>query len=618
MCPFASDPAHRGITEAWNQEIQSESPYPLIMHETSTVLRRLPAWGTCVAVLVTLALLLRMRPFYAATDLLAFAATCLLELVLLDILTRLALLPRNWKLRILALSAPAAIGCIYMAQLYSAWLSGGLIPPIAFANKEVTGLISFSGIYALIGAFILAFGLHCLWYRARPTARNPVSTALSIGALVLVYSVVVFNQPLARGIVVAPGEAPVSSFVRAISTYAGMNGPTQISAGELIKVRTEFLRRTTYGEDFPNRYKQGLPQKPNVIVIFTEGMSARWMETYGGTHPGLMPNMDRLAGESLVFTHYYNHTAATFRGLRGQLTSGHQDVDGYNDEGTGIGQRDVSNDISAVPRVSIPDVLRSQGYQSMFFLSQQEFLNRMIETLGFDRTLGRDYLYEAHLATKAGVRPKVLSDADLFSAMLSELEQQPRDHPFFAAAYNFQTHAFLEGEESYGNGDNRLLNRFHAYDRNIGNFVARFKASPLHENTVLIVTSDHSSYPSPNATRADPRVQGYFVDTIPLLMYWKGIQHNVVDVAGKNSLDLAPTVLSLLGARKSRNLFLGCSLFETCALDRISNIGVEYILTDAHGSYSEYYVPPDQKSYYEEGRRLIERYKSIDLVIDTH
>lgn len=587
------------------------------MQHTSVVIRRLPGWGTGVAGLVTLALLVRMRPFYAATDLLAFAATCVLELALLDMITRLALRPRNLALRFMALLAPAAIGCIYMAQLYSVWISGGLVPPIAFANQEVAGLISFNGIYALLGAFLLGFCLSAVRDRPRLEPRKSASAFMGVGAVALVYAAAVFNQPLARGIVVARGEAPVSSFVRAVATYAGMNGPAQINAAELIEVRAEFLRRTTYGSEFPAHLATGLPAKPNVIVIFTEGMSARWMETYGGTHPGLTPNLDRVAGESLVFTNYYNHTAATFRGLRGQLTSGHQEIDGYNDEGTGIGQRDVSNDVNAISRVSIPDVLRTKGYRSMFFLSQQEFINKLIETLGFDRTLGRDYLYEHHLASNAGARPKVLSDADLFTAMLSELEEQPHDRPFFAAAYNFQTHAFLEGEESYGNGDNRMLNRFHSYDRNIGRFVDRFKASPLHENTVLVITSDHSTFPSPNASRADPRIQGYFVDTIPLLMYWKGIQHHVVDVAGKNSLDLAPTLLSLLGARKSRNLFLGCSLFEPCAFDRISNLGPEYILTDTNGSYSEYYVPQEQKAYYEEGRRMIERYKSMDLVIDT-
>ncbi|WP_448141942.1 LTA synthase family protein [Stenotrophomonas bentonitica] len=587
------------------------------MNEQSFFFRHVPTWGTAVAACITAALLVRMQPFYATADLARFAFTCALELALLDLLTRLALMPSRWLLRLPGLVATAAIGCIYTAQLYSVWISGGLVPPIALANQEVTGLISFNGIYALLGGFLSAFCLHAFFSRNTAPRWNIPQTATAVSAIALVYVGIVFHQPVARGIVVDSGEAPVSSFVRTVATYAGMNAPAQISAAQLNKVRAEFLRETTYVDEFPARYAQGLPARPNVIVIFTEGMSARWMETYGGAHAGLMPNLDRVARDSLVFTNYYNHTAATFRGLRGQLTSGHQEIDGYNDEGTGIGDRDVSHEVSAVSRISVPDILRQQGYSSMFFLSQQEFLNKMIKTLGFDRTLGRDYLYDHYLSKPERKRPTMLSDADLFSAMLSELERQPASKPFFAAAYNFQTHAFQDGENKYSNGDNPMLNRFHTYDRDIGSFVERFKASPLHDNTVLVITADHSTYPDPHAVRADPRIATYFVDTIPMLMYWKGIQHNVVDVAGKNSLDLAPTVLSLLGARYGRNLFLGCSLFETCKLDRISNVGSQYILTNSTGSYSRFLLPEHEKEYFQEGKQLIDRYKSIDLVIGT-
>ncbi|MCC7634077.1 LTA synthase family protein [Stenotrophomonas rhizophila] len=560
-----------------------------------------------------------MQRFYAGSDLAIFAASCALELLLLDLTTRLALRLHGVPLRGLGLALPLFGGCIYMAQLYSIWISGGLIPPIAFANQEVVGLIAFDGIYALLATFLVAFiGYACL-VRTAPNA--PLSRGALVGGMLVLaagYAAVLAAQPLARGIVVARGEAPVSSFLRSAATYAGMNGRAQLSAAELIEARAEFSRRAVYQQGFPEELTRALPHRPNVLVIFTEGMSARWMDTYGSVHPGVTPNLDRLADGSLVFRNYYNHTAATFRGLRGQLTSGHQEVDGYNQEGTGIGQRDVSNDVTAISRISIPEVLRAQGYRSIFFLSQQEYLNKMIETLGFDRVLGRDYLYDHYLrGTSASDRPKYLSDSELFDTLLTELEAQPDDQPFFAAAYNFQTHAFLDGEEPYGNGDNRLLNRFHTYDRDVGRLLDRFMASRLHENTLLVFTADHSTFPSPNAVRADDRVEGYFVDTIPLLMYWKGAEHRMIDVAGKNSLDLAPSLISLLGVKKAHNLFLGCTFFEQCALDRVSNIGVEYILTDGDGSYSEYYVPPSQKKRYEESKRAIERYKSMDLVIDA-
>jgi arylsulfatase A-like enzyme len=521
-------------------------------------------------------------------------------------------------IRSLVLPIPAALGTVYVAQVYAIWISGGFIPPIAFANQEVAGLISFSGVYVMLGGFLASFVAYAFKVPQRPEPRPVPATLASLAALAAVYSLLVYNQPLARGIVVARGEAPVSSFIHSVVMYAGLNPHAQLGSAELNAVRDEFTRQTVYRRGMPPDITRGIPERPNVIVVFTEGMSARWMEKYGGVNHGLMPNLDRLARQSLQFTGYYNHTAATFRGLRGQLTSGHQEEDGYNPNGTGSGQRDISQDITAVSRISVPEILRAHGYRNLFFLSQQEYVNKMIEAMGFDRTLGRDYLYDTYFRKPSQTdRPVHLPDSQLFEAMLAELEAQPADKPFFAAVYNFQTHAFLDGEVKYGEGENQVLNRFHTYDRDIGRFIQRFMASPLHANTVLVFTSDHSTFPEPFAIQADERIPRYFVDTIPLMIYWKGVEHRSIDLAGKNSLDLAPSLLSLLGVRRAHNLFMGCTFFEHCALDHVSNIGSEYVLTGPDGSHPESHVPAAQQVFFQESRQAIERYKSMDLIIDA-
>jgi hypothetical protein len=578
----------------------------------------IPAWGTIVAAAYTIPLLWRIYDQYPAPELGLLAAVCFIELAVIDLLIKAALGIRPLVVRVPALLVPVVLGVVYVAQIYAAWISGGFIPPIAFANQEAAGLISFSGVYLMLGGFCIAFTAHVFLTQKRAEPRSAIAVLASLAALAVVYVPLTYKQPLARGIVVAKGEAPISSFAHSVAMYAGLNSKARLGSAELITVRNEFTRSTVFERGFPQDLTRSLPKQPNVIVVFTEGMSARWMESYGGVNAGLMPNLDRLAGQSLQFTSYYNHTAATFRGLRGQLTSGHQTEDGYNKNGTGIGQRDISQDIIAVSRVSVPEILRPQGYRSLFFLSQEEYLNKMIESLGFDRTLGRDYLFDTYLRKPGQDAPPAhLSDAQLFDAMLAELQTQPTDKPFFAAVYNFQTHAFLDGEEKYGDGGNLMLNQFHTYDRDIGRFIEQFLASPLHDNTVLVVTSDHSTFPSPFAIKADGRIPRYFVDTIPLLIHWKGVEHRKIDLRGKNSLDLAPSILSLLGVRKAHNLFMGCTIFEQCALDRVSNIGEEYILTGPEGSHPELQVPTAQLALFQKSRQAIERYKSMDLILDT-
>jgi len=598
------------------EPVSSLMKTPALRH----ALHYVPSWGTLTAAAGTTALLFRFSDHYRSQDLLWLALACLCELLALELLTRTALGLRLRPLRPLAALLPLALGALYVAQLYSAWLTGGFLPPIAFANTETAGLISFRGAYVSLGGFCAAFVAWALWRIPRPSRTPawilPVGLALLAGP----YWLLVRDQPLSRGIVVERGEAPLSSFAHSYRKFRSLNHAVLLDSAQASAMRARFRRQTTYQVGFPEELRQGMPRRPNVIVIFAEGMSARWINAYGGINPELSPNLDQLAGRSLVFRNYFNHTAATYRGLRGQLTSGHQELGGYNEAGNGIGQRDVSVDVPAASRISLAEILRAHDYESLFFLSQEGYLNRMLQTLGFDRVLGRDYLYRTHLEGKPGVThlPAYLSDAHLFQAMLDELESRRAEQPFFAAAYNFETHAFLDGSLKYGDGSNEMLNRFHSFDRDVGAFLERFQASPLHENTVLVFTSDHSTLPDPHASRADPATPAHFVDTIPLMIYWKGVQPRTIDVQGKNSLDFAPSLLGLLGVgQKVHNLFLGCSFFEECGLDRISNIGSEYYLTEGGRVYTEAEVPPERGPAFLQGKEAVEGFKALDLVIDT-
>jgi arylsulfatase A-like enzyme len=91
----------------------------------------------------------------------------------------------------------------------------------------------------------------------------------------------------------------------------------------------------------------------------------------------------------------------------------------------------------------------------------------------------------------------------------------------------------------------------------------RLEEEGLSSNTLVVFTTDHASFVDddyilsfyPAYERADT-----FCDRIPLVFYYEGITPGVVDADGRNSLDLAPTVLDYLDI-DSPNYFLGSSLF---------------------------------------------------------
>ena len=102
-----------------------------------------------------------------------------------------------------------------------------------------------------------------------------------------------------------------------------------------------------YQEDIDNYYIKDneLVDKPNIILIFTEGLS--YSPIFDSRN--IMPNLKNFSKNSINFINYYNHTAATFRGIIGQLYSGFQ-FDNYDENHL----------------ISMQSILKKQGYYTEF------------------------------------------------------------------------------------------------------------------------------------------------------------------------------------------------------------------------------------------------------------
>ncbi len=76
-----------------------------------------------------------------------------------------------------------------------------------------------------------------------------------------------------------------------------------------------FFKDTVYSDPLPFQVNDPSLKKTNVVLIYLEGFSARWMEVYGGSFSNLTPNLDAFANRSMRVDNYFSHTAATYRGL---------------------------------------------------------------------------------------------------------------------------------------------------------------------------------------------------------------------------------------------------------------------------------------------------------------
>ena len=280
-----------------------------------------------------------------------------------------------------------------------------------------------------------------------------------------------------------------------------------------------------------------LAENPNVIVIFTEGLSKSVVED----ERNLTPNLQKLSKKSLSFENYYNHTFATYRGLIGQLYSGYQ-----------LNNSDSNN------LIALQDIFSAKGYNTAFINTEpdNEEFTTYLTSFGFDDLITDE--------SKATAREKTLSDKSAYELLWDTcMDMNTSDKPFFTAIYTFGTHVSLDSpDEVFDDGKDAELNKFYNMDYQFGEFLEKFENSPLADNTLLIFTADHCTYVDQAFKNSFPDVERYHSDVgeIILYFYYKGITPDTIDVDGRNSINFAPTLLDYLDI-SAPNFFLGDSLF---------------------------------------------------------
>lgn len=512
-----------------------------------------------------------------------------------------------------------ATGLAYLAQILALVVSNDFVSVLGLENLDSAAFAPAPMLWLGLLAFAAWWGAFCAGLLAQRHAaprgverwpRGVYLAALAAAALPVAWLLALQH----RNTWLEPGfqQAPLvnliaNAYTSALGRPSLKPGDWRRSAGCFVDPGRDAHGRYPFQKAFayasPPPYPTLRKGQPNVIVIFTEGTSTRLIGAYGGRYAGLTPNIDRLAARSMRVDNYFNHTAATYRGLIGQLTSGYVFYGGYGRGGWETG--DNGRRLGAIRRRTLPMILDAHGYQSYFFSPQATHIpfTAMLDTLGFDRvwtydSIGKDLL-DGHFSVRAGTDS--LDDASLFRGLVAFLQrrQAGRDaRPFFIGLYNIGTHAFIHVDAhdvKYGTSDNPALNRLHNYDHAVGVFLDYFLKSPYADNTILVFTTDHATYPEADYRAAVGRgLEPYFVDRIPLLI--DDPYHRLpsrLDADGRNSLDLAPTLLQLLGIRAARNSFLGASLFEPRSFKLgFTALGERFYLTTLHGIYTADTLPP--------------------------
>lgn len=358
---------------------------------------------------------------------------------------------------------------------------------------------------------------------------------------------------------------PLGSFFE--TTYYYFSNNTYVANNIRTNINSYVNKENIFESVLPFQSSEDFIDKPNIIILFTEGTSSRLLGCYGGKYNLLTPNIDDFSNHSMKVVNYFNHTAATFRGTHGQLASCYPFKGGY-----GNGQwadKNYKEEYMKRSYQTLPNILNNLGYDT-YFLSphkNEDPYTNLLKMLKFKKVyVAEDY--NKSFSVSGEMYHDSVRDIDMYKSLKSLMEGMSNSSPFLICMYTLNTHAFMD---TYEEGlkykiKNSVLNTLHNLDYCFGNFWNWFKQSKYSKDTIIIFTADHAHYyekPYVELMSVEKDYKKFFIDKIPLIIY--DPIHNLpkeYDGCGKTSLDLTPSILHLLNVNYIKNSFLGSSIFD--------------------------------------------------------
>lgn len=289
----------------------------------------------------------------------------------------------------------------------------------------------------------------------------------------------------------------------------------------------------------------GAARKLHVIVLLEESLGSEFIGALGDPR-GLTPNLDRIAEESLLFTHMYATGARTVRGMEA-----------------------VTASFPPLPPESLvkrphnehlfnwSTVMAQNGYSPTFVyggFGSFDNMNHFFANNGY-RVIDRTDMDTPKFANIWGV-----SDEDLFRNALRVFDEQAaRGERIFSVIMTTSNHkpftfpAGVPGVPESGGGRQAGV-RYADYA--IGRFFDQLRTKPFANDTLVVIVADHGARVY---GRESIPMKSY---EIPFLVYAPGhVPPGRIDALA-SQLDVAPTVLGLLNISYD-SMFFGRDILQT-------------------------------------------------------
>lgn len=459
------------------------------------------------------------------------------------------------------------IGNVFYYQVFNDWVHVELFGLWSVGSSVVGGVFKNVTVREVSLALLLPLGLIILFaipqYKKMRFAKR---TALSLATIFLVIQGLLASDqfcPSENNFLVNLGREAVVAAVTKNSNGAGAiradlypkpDSSTYIPAGD-----------TTYPLLKKPAYPVDSTKKLNVVLVLMESVRAKESGSYGA-EISMTPAFDSLAKEGILFKNFYANGTQTVRGELSLLCSFYP-----NFSGSPIYVKRPELKLS-----TLPGILGNHGYKTMWISGYKSSYSNKAEFL---LSHGIDTMYDGSELNPDSAEQTGwgYSDKAIFDYAETILDKQKE--PFFAEVMTLSNHWPFEYEYSAKpdtlpeSVDTRYLNYcrgIYYTDWAVGQFMERMKTKPYFDNTLFIITSDHGIwyFPPEDSLSAYEKQEAYF--RMPLLLYAPA--HLSPDTSNivASQVDVAPTVLELLGIREE-NSFVGQDMFnENPSMERFA------------------------------------------------
>jgi len=313
-------------------------------------------------------------------------------------------------------------------------------------------------------------------------------------------------------------------------------------------------------------------EKPtNFIIIYLDDVGFGDIELTGAIGYST-PNLDKMAGSGIFFSHYYSPQAVCSASRAGLLTGCYPNRVGFH----GALDHTAKTGINA-DEETIAEVLKKKGYSTAAFGKWHlgHYKQFLPTHNGFDEYFGIPYsndMWPNHPNNKNYYPPLPLIEGDEvaetnpdqskftteFTERTISFIKRNKENPFFVYLAHPMAHVPLFVSDKFkGKSEQGLYGDvMMEIDWSVGQIMNTLKELKLEENTLLIFTSDNGPWinygnhaGSTGGLREGKGTTFEGGQRVPCLMMWKGvITPGTVNNNLISGIDILPTIAEIAGA----------------------------------------------------------------------